>query len=381
MKDLVIVGGGPAGCRLAMLLSNSYDVVVVEEHERIGEPIQCAGLVSPRCLDDVTRSSMVCEIRDFVLHSPSGKRLSLHSKEPRGIVIDRAKHDLLLAEAAQARGAEILTGSRADSVKVSGESVRVSVRVGGTCKEIQAQLVVGADGPKSLVRRSMGVGGFDLLYFGAQAIGRLKQDENECAVEMFLGRGIAPDFFVWKIPASETVRIGLCSSKEGTPFELLEKFLRSRFSKFEPSSRQAGLIPVGSLGDLSKGRAILIGDAACQTKPITGGGVYLGKAAAEMLAKAIIAEGPSIAAGELYDRMFRTEFGRELSNAWRLRRVLNEMSDDKLDKAIEIISDEKIRSVLETAGDIDYPANLSTLILRKMPQLLQFFPELVRSGL
>lgn len=380
MRDLIIIGGGPAGCRLAMLLAESCDVVVIEEHERIGEPVQCAGLISPRCADDVTRASILCKIRDFVLHSPSGKELALHSKEPKGVVIDRAKHDSLLAEAALRKGAEILTRTKATDLTISGESVRITLQSAETSKEIDGQLVIGADGPKSLVRKSMGFEGFDLFYYGAQASGRLKEDKNEGAVEMFLGNKFAPDFFAWKIPAGDSVRIGLCSSKEGTPFNLLESFLKSRFPDFEPQSRQAGLIPVGALGDLSKGRAVLIGDAACQTKPLTGGGIYLGKMAAEMLAEAIKAEGPSIVAGELYDKMFKTEFARELSKAWRLRRILNEMSDEKLDKAVEIISDGKIVSVLEEAGDIDYPANLSTAILRKMPQLLQFFPELLKSG-
>jgi len=381
MKDVIIIGAGPAGNRLAKLIAGTCDVVLLEEHERIGEPVQCAGLVSPRCIDDTTRGSVLCQIRDFMLHSPSGEKLELHAKEPKGVVIDRARYDSSLAEAAVGNGAELLTRTRAMNLSVSGESVRVGARSGDAVREFDGKLIVGADGPKSFVRRYALFDEFDMLYYGAQATGTLKDDRNPTAVEMYLGSNLAPGFFAWKIPAGDRVRIGLCSSKEGTPINLLDAFLKSRFPNFKQETRQAGLIPMGALGGLSKGRVILIGDAAGQTKPLTGGGVYLGKMAAEMLAESVHAEGPSIAAGELYEKMFKTEFGRELSRAWRLRRVMNEMSDEKLDKAVELLADERILSMLEEAGDIDYPANLSAAVLRKAPQLLQFFPELLRSGL
>ncbi|MEM2839494.1 MAG: NAD(P)/FAD-dependent oxidoreductase [Thermoplasmata archaeon] len=381
MKDIIIVGAGPAGNRLAMLIARTCDIVLLEEHEKIGEPTQCAGLVSPRCIDGTTRESVLCQIRDFVLHSPSGRKLELHAKEPKGFVIDRPKYDTLLAEAAVENGAELLTKTRATKLSLSGESVQVGIKSDGAVKELNGKLAVGADGPKSFVRKTAGFAEFDLLYYGAQATGILKDDISPDAVEMYLGNSLAPGFFAWKIPAGDRVRIGLCSLREGTPFNLLDALLKSRFPNFKQETRQAGIVPIGSLGSFSKGRVILIGDAAGQTKPLTGGGVYLGKMAAEMLAEAIRTEGPSIAAGELYEKMFRTEFGRELSRAWRLRRVMNEMSDDKLDRAVELLSDERILRMLEEAGDIDYPANLSAVVLRKAPQLLQFFPELLRSGL
>jgi len=381
MQDVIVVGAGPAGSRLAMLIAGDCDVLLLEEHDRVGEPAQCAGLVSPRCIDDVTRGSVLCNIRDFVLHSPSGKRLVLHSREPKGVVIDRTKYDSLLAEAAVRNGAAFRARTRVIGLGGAGESVRVTARSNDISMDFDGKLIVGADGPKSVVRRSAMFEEFDMLYHGVQATGTLKGDENENAVEMFLGNGFAPGFFAWKIPAGDYVRIGLCSREEGTPFRLLESFLKSRFPGFREETRQAGIIPMGALGELSKGRVVLIGDAAGQTKPLTGGGIYLGKVAAEMLAESIKAEGPCIAAAELYEKMFKMEFGRELSRAWRLRRVINEMSDDKLDKAVELLSDEKIVSMLEEAGDIDYPANLSVAVLRKMPQLLQFFPELLRSNL
>ncbi|MEM3513555.1 MAG: FAD-dependent monooxygenase, partial [Thermoplasmata archaeon] len=49
--DVVIIGGGPAGLTLGKALGKKHRVLVVEEHEKIGKPLQCAGLVSSRVLE------------------------------------------------------------------------------------------------------------------------------------------------------------------------------------------------------------------------------------------------------------------------------------------------------------------------------------------
>ncbi len=51
MYDVAVVGGGPAGRRVADKLAGmGYGVVVVEQKERLGEPVCCTGIIGQECV-------------------------------------------------------------------------------------------------------------------------------------------------------------------------------------------------------------------------------------------------------------------------------------------------------------------------------------------
>jgi len=378
MYDLTIIGGGPAGCRLAMLLAKDLDVIVIEEHERAGIPLQCAGLVSPKTVDSATKKSILLEIKDFVLHTPAGNRLELHSKGSKGVVIDRRKYDAALADKAADLGAEFIYNARATGVKERDGSVVVACRSDRHMKEMESSLMIGADGPRSIVRSGVTKKDFEILYRGAQFEGT-DPSGSDGSVEMWIGNKTAPGFFAWKIPTGDAVRIGLCTKSDDSPISLLKNFTRKHFPDIDITGKQAGLIPVGPIGKLSKGRLALMGDAGGQTKPITGGGVFLGKRASEILAGSIDDAGVCPDALSLYERLYRDEFESQISRAWLVRKIINRLSDRKLEKAVEILSDEDIMRILERSGDIDDPTGLASALIPKAPRLLQFAPAVLRS--
>jgi len=378
MYDLTIIGGGPAGCRLAMLLSKGHRVAVIEEHENIGTPLQCAGLVSPRTVDGVTKNSVLMEIKDYVLHSPSDKRIELHAKEPKGVVIDRSGFDLALAERAADLGADFMYGARATDFALNGGSVSIKCRSGGGTKEIESSLLVGADGPRSIVRSTVTTKPHAMIYKGAQFEGS-DPSSGDGIVEMWIGNKVASGFFVWKIPTGDTVRIGLCTSSDDPPMTLLKAFVNTNYPDLKVTDKQAGLIPVGPMGKLCKGRLALIGDAGGQIKPVTGGGVFLGKRAAELMSEAVERNGADPKALAAYEKAYSDEFGKEISRAWILRKLMNRLSDKKMDSAVEMLSDPIVTKILQQSGDIDAPAELASAIMTKMPKVIQFAPALLRS--
>ena len=72
--DVVIIGAGPVGGYTARLLcERGLSVLMVEEHNEVGRPFQCAGLVTPSAMDAVEAYDTVVEDVDGALiHGPSG---------------------------------------------------------------------------------------------------------------------------------------------------------------------------------------------------------------------------------------------------------------------------------------------------------------------
>jgi len=202
-------------------------------------------------------------------------------------------------------------------------------------------------------------------------------------VDIYFGEKVAPGFFAWSIPAGETVRVGLCTWRaDAPPAAYLKRLLaRPEFSGARTVSRSAGLIPMGAGRTAVSGRIMLVGDAACHAKPLSGGGVYTGIRGAQLCAQQAdeyLATGDESAITG-YDDLWKTEFGKELARAFRIRKVFLNLTDKKLDKALRMFDEPDLRALLESKGDIDYPASLSKSVLKLAPKLAQFSPQIIES--
>jgi len=377
---VLVVGGGPSGSTAARVLAKRHEVAIVEEHHIPGEPLQCAGLVTRRGIPPFCEESVLGEVRGARLHSPLGFTLSLEAERTKACVIDRPHFDRLLFHKAIDVGAEPMVGSSVKALGVREPRVSCEVRTERRTEQVSARVVVGADGYKSVCRRAARIPAPKQLLTGIQA--DLKGvDLDPDFVELYFGRAVAPGFFAWAIPAEDIVRVGLCTwDSELPPAAYLRKLLaRPEFAKGRKVSLASGKIPVGPPRSAVGGRIALVGDAAGHAKPLSGGGVYTGVRGAELCAGA--ADRFLAGDGELeeYDAAWREEFGRELSKAFRIRRVFLKLNDKKLDKALRIFAEPEIKALLERRGDIDYPASLSSAVLKLAPKLAQFSPQIIES--
>jgi digeranylgeranylglycerophospholipid reductase len=158
--EIIVAGGGPAGCFTAQqLVAKKIQVAVVEEHSTIGEPLHCAGLVTKRVFD-ISNCSQNRIVQNKIfgahVHSPDGATLTIGGEKLHALVIDRQHFDHTLAQAAQTAGADLLTGHKVVSAKKQDQAIILSIQQNERIKTIQCNLLIGADGSHSHIRNTFG---------------------------------------------------------------------------------------------------------------------------------------------------------------------------------------------------------------------------------
>jgi digeranylgeranylglycerophospholipid reductase len=387
--EVLVVGGGPAGSTIAYELSRAgHEVLVVEEHPRIGYPVQCAGLVSQRVLEMAGSSAFVLRpIHGATVLSPSLQSLSFRARDPRAFVINRAGLDIYLAERATQAGARVEPGwkfERRESSGPDGVDVRLT-GMDGTSRLLRARLVVGADGVASAVAR-----GFRLR----RPVEILPAFEAEFAasagdpdqVEVYLGNHLSPGLFGWWIPdGAGGARIGVATRANGTPARTYYDRLVTQVERWHgsPLSTPTGFlvsgIPIGTVPRTHDDRVLLVGDAAAQVKPLSGGGIFTGmrcaQIAAEVAHDALRRGNVSRAGLASYDLRWRAEFGEEFSKALYLRRLFLRLKDSDLEAVLDALRSSSLESTIVAFGDIDFPTHVARSVLRQSPSLLRLFPK------
>jgi len=389
--EVAVIGAGPVGSYVAKTLAEQQvSVVLIEQHKSIGYPLNCAGLVSERVFekfniptDDIVQNT----ITTAHIHSPSGHILRIGGDKPHAYRIDRSVFDRYLANEAQKKGADLFLSEKAISLQRDHQSVNIETSKG---RHIQAEILIGADGPYSRVRD---IFGFPQPKEFLRGIGAQLVDTNleGSAVEIFLGNDIAPGFFAWMIPTNQkgtAAHIGLCIHKqsERSPKTYLKKLfedplLSSCISGSTIEYQTGGIIPLGPLKQIVDERVVLVGDAAAQVKPTSGGGIYPGLLCAQhcanMVRDAIQEQQYTANFLQRYHEEYRQEIGKELSKGMYFRKMFTSISDQQFDRYIKKLDQKQIIDIITKHGDIDYPSLLVKPLLKKAPSLLRLVPHLV----
>lgn len=397
--DVVVVGAGPVGSTAARYAAlNGAKVLLIEEHASIGSPVGCTGLLS-------TRAVAECELKpsdDFVfnsvrgafVHAPDGQCLPIDGKQTKAYVVSRKSFDRALAVMAVEEGVELSLRTRAVGLEKTNpetskegkkreeqKSSQIKLRVlrNGKPETICTSAIIGADGVKSQIASYAGLGKPARVLPGIQIEAPYASDNSDF-VELFPG-SFAPGFFAWTVPVDEKVsRIGLAlepglawkgGQEDSSPLSYLNKLLHSNphvKAKYSGGVLDfvVGGIPIGPQEKTVSDGVLLVGDAAGQTKPTSGGGIYTGafaaKIAGKVAAEAALDGDTSAKRLSEYDQLWRKSLGKELEIGMKIHDYIGKLEDRQLNDLIGSLNTPSILNTITEYGDMDHPS----ILMRKL---------------
>ena len=381
--DSIVVGAGPIGGYLSKKLNdNGHSVLLLEEHDEIGRPFQCAGLVNPAAMETIgLESSILTSIWGANIHSPNGKRVSIGDPNiPRTFSVCRKIFDEAVVMQSIATGTEIMLSTKPVSASIENEYVEVNIDGPNGSETVRCKLLCGADGAHSWVRRKFRMGNPTETMIGFQ-IEVTGYSGDDGMLDMYTGASIAPGFFSWAIPTGETTRLGTwtkaslmggTSSEEFMSRLMEDKNLNSRFTDCSEVARFCGPVPSGIVRRPMRERVALFGDAAGICKPTTGGGIGPGFKQVDMLVPLLSNAISENDLGEARMKALSSKL-KQMKRDQRKKRALRdafltEMNDSELEDIFSVWARPEVTDLINEFGDIENPIPLGVKMLREVPE-------------
>ncbi len=391
--DVVVIGGGPAGTTAGRYAAeNGASVLVVEKRDEIGAPKRCGEGLSSHAMELIgikpEPTWAIQELEGAYVYAPSGKSVEARFTETAGYIIERKMFDKKLAYMAVDAGAEVLAGTRATSlIKEDGKITGVELLTFDEQKvKAKAKVVIGADGVESLTARWAGLNSShkltDICSSFQFEMGGLKLRDPHM-LEIYMGNKVAPGGYVWVFPKGENranVGIGLRANLPGRAYKYLVDFIKNHPGLKNGSVIEinGGGVPVGEpLETLVTDGFMVIGDAAHQVNAIHGGGIkeaiIAGRIAGKVAAEAVKKGDASKEVLKKYEDEWYSTEGNNLKRIVKLRRVVEQLSDDDLNFLAENIDGDTIIKLTQASK-----FTALAKILSKRPSLLRYVPLLLK---
>jgi geranylgeranyl reductase family protein len=372
VRDVAVVGGGPAGLTAARTLAaHGHDVVVLEEHPQIGVPVHCTGVLGLDAFNefDIPRQAILSTAHVARFVAADGSDVSVDAEHARAAVVDRARFDQALAAASRDAGAELRSGARVRSIAIGAGGVSIGVDGGET---IAARSCILACGANYRFNRQLGLGVPRSFVQSAQ----LEQPlDGPTDVEVHLGREVAPGGFAWLVPFQRDgrphTRLGLmCESRALNRFRDFARRTRTRFN-VDPDGwpdPRLKILPLGPVSRTYGNRLLAVGDAAGLVKPTTGGGIYYslisGQIAGNTLDEALRADDLRDVRLKRYEQEWRARLGSEIRIGLAFRTLASRMNDRAIDAVVELARIDGLVPMLRQTADFNWHRQSALALLR-----------------
>lgn len=374
--DIIVVGVGPAGSMAARFAAEQgVSVLMLEKDRDVGYPVRCGEAVNKRGVEEFIAFNdkwIAAKINKFSLNSPDGTEVVIEFQET-GYILERRIFDYELAKTASDAGAEILTrayvnGLLFDNCKVSG----VKYEFNGEQREVKAKVVIAADGVESRVGRWAGLETHcdfrDMECCVQITASNIKVNSNTCY--FYFGKDFAPNGYFWIFPKGENIaNIGLGVSglvgKKNSASSFLNSFMEKNYPNASVLTKIAGGVPCSpTLKQISAPGIILVGDAAHQVNPLSGGGITSGMIGGSIAGRI---------AGEAI-KMNKLEHIFTYDKAWHDRIGKRHEIYNSIKNGIYNFTDEKFNNIAHALNKVPYEkrtlGKLFTTALLNNPSLL-----------
>src|SRR5262245_25533984 len=267
MFDVFVSGAGLAGLQVARLLAlRGLRVALADRKSSVTDSVHTTGIFVRKTWEDfpLPTEQLGRPIRDVVLYSPTRRPLPLTAPRDEFRVGRMRWIYLYLLESCARAGVVWMPSTRL--VRVDGSDPIVAR--GGKEERVRARFVIGADGPRSLVARELGLDRNTEFLVGIEDV----LPGSAPAMHCFLDPRLAPGYIAWVIDDGEEKHAGVAGYRDRfDPVASLQRF-RESVAPGRAVERRGGLIPVGGiLRRIACTRGLLVGDAAGAVSPLTAG--------------------------------------------------------------------------------------------------------------
>ena len=379
--DVVVVGGRVGGSAAAIFASRcDLDVLMLEKRLEIGTPVQCAEATSAKTfkiLEIEPSPKYICnEIMGADIYAPDGTHGRLEGEYAEGFILERKIFDKHLAIEAAKAGADIMVKTTVKNlIRNDGKVCGVLAKHMGHTLEIEADVVIAADGVESKIAQ---MAGLDTLY-SPQSLCSCAQyemvgiDTDPHYLQFYFGNKLAPGGYVWIFPKGDgiaNVGVGVRSNVE-TAYYYLKKF--TSHMDATPVELNVGGVPLsGPFEKTYNDGFMVVGDAAGQVEPFTGGGIHItahcGRLAGETAGDAIKNGDTSANFLKAYEKRWKREFGDDLKQSLKYRKILDQLNDENMNILASFLSEQDLESI----------SKLSMLkFIKEYPHFLKLLKEIL----
>ena len=350
--DVVVVGGGPSGSMAAWeAAKGGASVCLLEKDRDIGYPVRCgeaAGESGIKKFVKIKDSWIAEKITGAILVSPNNRSVEVDFTSETGYILNRRIFDYDLSRYAADAGAEVYTKAYVKGVQKVNENISgVILDHLGEEKKIQSKIVIGADGLTSRIGRWSGmktqIRMKDMESAVQYSVSNIDIDNNKMI--MYVGKKYAPGGYLWVFPkGNRFANIGIGISGKYSRFKsakrYLDEFMERKYPNAAIHTTMCGGVPCAKpMKQPINNGLMLVGDAAHQINPMTGGGIVSGMKAG-WIAGQVAAD--SVAKADYSKKMLQTypdkmwkDFGKKYERFYNIKQAIENLTDADLNSIAE----------------------------------------------